>query len=384
MKNLYFFLDLILSVLSYVIPKNKKMIVLGSRYGKDFSGNPKYFFLYLLQRKNNKYEEIFWITKNKKILVELEEKQLPILYIYSWKGFKAILRSQYLVISFSPADVSYGPLLFGNFNFIQTYHGAPTKGSNVIVEKSLKNSLIVYLSLRRKKSYKVFLTASKRSKKKYQKRGFVNIEILGYPQNDILFDVRSLYEDYKTKLDLGKYKKIILYAPTFRDRITKKIPFSNQFLKIFNDYLSENDSVFLVKQHPREKSKLYYDSYSNIINISDNVDDIQDILPLTDLLITDYSSVVTNFALLERPIIFYPYDIEEYSQMRNMKQDYYKDMPVPFVYNEEELLLEISSDKIHLNKTDYKQRFQKFQYDFNQFTDDKSSERLYKFLINLK
>ena len=43
MKNLYFFLDLILSVLSYVIPKNKKMIVLGSRYGKDFSGNPKYF-----------------------------------------------------------------------------------------------------------------------------------------------------------------------------------------------------------------------------------------------------------------------------------------------------------------------------------------------------
>ena len=99
MKNLYFFLDLILSVLSYIVPKNKKMIILGSRYGKDFTGNPKYFFLYLLIKKNNYYKEIFWMTKNKKILVELEEKQLPVLYIYSWKGFKAILRSQHLVIS---------------------------------------------------------------------------------------------------------------------------------------------------------------------------------------------------------------------------------------------------------------------------------------------
>jgi len=384
MKNSYFFMNLLLSILSYIIPKNKKMIVLGSRYGKDFAGNPKYFFLYLLQKKNNYYKEIFWITKNKKILAELEEKQLPVLYIYSWRGFKAILRSQHLVISFTSEDVSYGPLLFGNFNFIQTYHGAPTKGSDVIIEKSLKNSVIVYLTLRRKKAYKVFLTASEESKKKYQKRGFVNIEILGYPQNDILFDDRLSYEDYKTKLDLGKYKKIILYAPTFRDRTTKKVPFSTQFLKIFNDYLSENDSVFLIKQHPHEKSKLNYDSYSNIINVSDNVDDIQDILPLTNLLITDYSSVVTNFALLERPVIFYPYDIEEYSQMRNIKQDYYDDMPGPFVYNEKELLSEIKSDKTQFNKPDYKQRFQKLRNDFNQFKDDKSSERLYNFLINLK
>jgi len=376
-------MNLLLFVLSYIIPKNKKMIILGSEYGKNFTGNPKYFFLYLLQRKNNKYEEIFWITKNKKILAELKEKKLPVLYMYSWKGFKAILCSQHLVISFTHEDVSYGPLLFGNFNFIQTYHGTPTKGSDTLMEKSLKNSIIEYFLLWRKKSYKVFLTTSVESEKKYQKRGFKNTEILGYPRNDVLFDDRLAYHDYKTKLDLEKFEKIILYAPTFRDITTKKVPFSTQFLKIFNDYLSENNFAFLLKQHPQEKSTLNYNTYSNIINVSNYVD-IQEMLPFTDLLITDYSSIVTDFALLERPIIFYPYDIEEFSQMRNIKQDYYKDMPGPFVYNEEKLLSEIKSDKIHFNKPEYKQRFQKFQDDFNQFKDDKSSERLYDFLINLK
>ena len=383
MKNSYFIVNLLLSVLSYIIPKNKKMIILGSGYGTNFVGNSKYFFLYLLQRKNNDYEEIFWITKNKKILAELEEKKLPVLYIYSWNGFKAILRSQHLVISNTHEDVSFSGLLFGNFNFIQTYHGAPTKGSDILLKKSLKNSIIEYILLWRKKSYKVFLTTSVESEKKYQKRGFKNTEILGYPRNDVLFDNRLVFHDYKTKLDLEKFKKIILYAPTFRDKTSNKVPFSTPFLKIFNDYLSENNFIFLLKQHPSDKSKLNYNKYSNIINISDYAD-IQEMLSLTDLLITDYSSIVTDFALLERPIIFYPYDIEEYSLLRNIKQDYYKDMPGPFVYNEEKLLSEIKSDKIHFNKPEYKQRFQKFQDDFNQFKDDKSSERLYDFLINLK
>ena len=48
----------------------------------------------------------------------------------------------------------------------------------------------------------------------------------------------------------------------------------------------------------------------------------------------------------------------KYTQMRNIKQDYYDDMPGPFVYNEEELLSEIKLDKIHFNKPEYKQRFQ--------------------------
>lgn len=100
------FLNLILGVLSYIIPKNKKQIVLGSERGNEFFGNPKYFYLYLLNHKNY-FNRIFWITKNQKIYSELKERELPVLHLYSLKGFIAILRSNFLIASHSTYDVSF-------------------------------------------------------------------------------------------------------------------------------------------------------------------------------------------------------------------------------------------------------------------------------------
>jgi len=100
------FLNLILGVLSYIIPKNKTQIVLGSEAGREFFDNPKYFYLYLLNHKNY-FNRIFWITKNQKIYHELKERELPVLYLYSLKAFIAILRSNFLITSHFINDVSF-------------------------------------------------------------------------------------------------------------------------------------------------------------------------------------------------------------------------------------------------------------------------------------
>src|SRR5689334_20979227 len=123
------FLTIALCVLSYIVPKNKKQILLGSDNGSHFFGNPKYFYLFLLRNKNN-FDQIFWITSNKEIYTELMTRKLPVLYLFSSKGFIAILRSYYLITSHLTADVSYLAFLPGKFNKIETWHGTPLK--NVI------------------------------------------------------------------------------------------------------------------------------------------------------------------------------------------------------------------------------------------------------------
>jgi len=377
------FLNLVLGILSYIVPKNKKQILLGSKYGFDFLGNPKYFYFYLFNKKNNHFEKFFWITRSKNIYSELKSKKFPVIYLYSLEGFKAILRSNFLIISYTVKDVSFAPLLFGRFNVIQSYHGAPTKGSDVIL-KSWNHSFIDYFLRKRKEAYKVFLTTSEEAKRQYFERGFKNIEILGYPYNDVLFYPNYRYENYHSKFNLRLYAKVILYAPTFRDRPSSKIPFSVDFLNKLNGYLAKNNFIFFLKSHPSEEFNFNIDDRSNIIDVSDRVEDIHDLLIDIDIVITDYSSIVMDFVLLNRPIMFYPYDFDEYTETRKLKTSYYDLMPGPFAKNEEELFEIIKSIDQLFKQPEYREKYEQFRTKFNQFNDGKSCDRLYNFLVEGK
>lgn len=377
------FLNLVLGFLSYIVPKNKKQILLGSNYGFAFMGNPKYFYLHLLNKKNNHFDKFFWITRSQKIYFELKTKQFPVIYLYSLEGFIAILRSNFLIISYTFKDVSYAPLLFGRFNVIQSYHGAPTKGSDRI-HKSWNRLIVYYLLRYRKKSYKAFITTSEEAKRQYLDRGFKNIEILGYPRNDVLFYHNYRYENYQSKFYLHRYAKVILYAPTNRDKPTSKIPFSVDFLNKLNDYLSKNNFIFLLRSPLLKEFNFNIDDRSNIIDVSDRVEDVQDLLIYTDIVITDYSSIVMDFVLLNRPIMFYPYDFDEYTETRKLKTSYYVIMPGPFAKNEEELLEIIKSIDLLFKQPEYREKYDQFRTRFNQYKDGKSCDRLYNFLVEGK
>ena len=373
-------LNCILFVLSYIVPKQKKLLLFGSGSGKSFKGNPKYLYLHLL--KNKSPYQIHWITKNENVSKNLKDNNYPVLKLYSILGFWNILRAKYLIIDQSAKDISYIGVINGRFNIIQTWHGTPLKKIGLKKEKHPIKSIFINLLKNEFSSYILILSTSKVVSSTlsivFQNK---NIKVVGYPRNDVFFNTNLIFENYKEKLNLGIYRKVILYCPTFRDNYESVKPFSDEFFKYLNSYLKKNGDIFLIKKHPFEKNINIPNNLSNIKDVSSAVEDVQELLVFIDILITDYSSVFFDFVLLDRPIIYYSHDFEEYLEnCRGMYYEYYKEMPGPFAKNENELLDLIETADKWFNDEGYQIKYKKFKDKFNYYLDGKSSERLFQLI----
>ena len=172
------------------------------------------------------------------------------------------------------------------------------------------------------------------------------IKALGLPRADYYFenhDIGKLRNDFNKKYDIDSNKKIILYTPTFRENKEYNNVFNYLDLDEFNNKLSD-DYVLVLRLHPKIKK-----FYSGDISINgeyidcSNYKNEQELLLLSDILITDYSSIMIEFGLLNKPIIFFAYDLDNYlSNERGFYLDYKKDLPGPVVYTTEELIDTIS------------------------------------------
>jgi len=175
-----------------------------------------------------------------------------------------------------------------------------------------------------------------------------------------------------------KNKKIILYAPTFRDFDLDKDIVDVPILKLSK----LKDYIVVVRLHPLVRSKVNKDlfKYNNIIN-GCNYPDCSDILAISDLLITDYSSIFYEFLPLNLPIVFYPYDYSKYIELRGgFYVDYEKELPGPICYNEKDLLNTINN--IEKISKEYLDKRKKFIKKYASLSDGKSSQRFVDKLIS--
>jgi len=379
--NVFFriFLNFLLGFLSFIIPKNNSQILLGSENGYAFIDNSKYFYLYLLNRKNNnQFKKIYWITKSERVFHQLNQKKMPVIRLYSFEGFIAILRSKFIITTHIANDISYFFRLSGRFNKIQALHGAPLKGPLHKSKKKNLKSFVNYLSNKERFSYKTITSATNETKKceVYYK----NFTVIGCPRNDILFNNNYLLENYNKELFLNRYSKVILYAPTFRDKTASKIPFSELFLKKLNEFLVNDNSILLLKGHYWGRSNIHIGKFSNIQDVSEKIEDISALLIYVDIFITDYSSLVMDFLLLDKPIIFYPYDFDEYTKIRKLFVDYFNDLPGPFVKTEEEFFECLKSVEENFKKSEYQKKFVDLKNKYHKYQDGNSSQRLYDYL----
>lgn len=170
-------------------------------------------------------------------------------------------------------------------------------------------------------------------------------QIVGYPRNDELVDtmenLNKKKNDIREELDIPKDKKVILYAPTFREysKDEEKAVFLNPPINFerWEEQLG-NEYVLLIAAHYAVEKFLGVPEKNKFVKNVTGKYQINKLLIVSDLLITDYSSVLVDYSLLGKPILSYDFDFEEYSENRGVYPEYNELFYNGIIKNEEVLL----------------------------------------------
>ncbi|EOR84448.1 CDP-glycerol--poly(glycerophosphate) glycerophosphotransferase [Latilactobacillus sakei] len=336
--------------------RSKNINVYGSWFGQKFADNSAYLYLASLENKDVRN---VWITKNKEIVERLKKDNFEIYYAYSLKGIWWQLRAENIFVNTGAADVEKN--LIGGANLINLWHGVPLK--KIMYEV---NPPRLEEKVRLKATNNFIINTSKQMRPIYKAAFRVDEEhsiTIGQPRTDIFFDKTNRYDFFKkvpesleTRI---KNKKILLYAPTHRLEGKKIIDVENLVdLKKLDKLMADNGCIFLIKKHFYQVNDPEIPSFDNIIDITKVDIDTQFLLSVTDLLITDYSSIYIDYLLRDKPIMFFRYDLKEYLKNdREMYFDYDEVTPGIKVSTGDELLGALNSiliqgdkDYVEMNK----------------------------------
>ncbi|MDZ5711295.1 CDP-glycerol glycerophosphotransferase family protein [Jeotgalibacillus haloalkalitolerans] len=200
----------------------------------------------------------------------------------------------------------------------------------------------------------------------------------GVPRTDLFFDtpvLKSHRREFFRKYPTLEGKKLVLYTPTFRDADDHRydIDFVSIQQQLGQDY------AFIIKMHPATKQILNIpDDPDSIFITVDRTFEVNELLPVADVLITDYSSIPFEFCLLEKPMIFFAYDLEEYIQDRGIWSDYAEFVPGPVVKTTDALVREIQSS--HGKPVD--PSYQTFCEKWNKYSSGEAGSKLADYILN--
>ncbi len=363
------------AIASYLVPKKKGVFAFYPiLYKREFAGNIKALMLYVLI--HHKEINPILLSLDKDVVIDAKRHRLKtknsVLGIV-W----TVLRAEHIVVDASTT----GNFTKGKFSLIQLWHGSGFKEVGIrnknITKKQRKNLERI------NKKYNLIISTSESEAKK-QRLSFKSnhVVITGYPRNDVFFNDQRYFDGIKSKYKLQKYSKIIAYIPTFRD--TQPIPpFSDQFYENLQQFLEEINAIFIVKKHPADKFLEIPGNFSNIKDLSYSFSDVQELLLITDVLISDYSSVVTDFALTQKPILIYPYDLEQYKKTcRSLYYNLEEILPQPFIQSENDLLNKLK-DKSWRKTPEAINSYTNFVNTFHKYANGNSSKRVMKAIQNL-
>lgn len=361
-------------------PPNQRIIVFESFLGKQYSCNPRAVYEFL--KENHPEYDMYW-SVDPRYSSTFEDKGVRILHRFSLKWLFVMARAKYWVFNSRMPGWIPKPK---HTVYVQTWHGTPLKKlaadmeevhmPGTTTEKYKENFLQEsarwdYLVSPNRYSSDIF-----RSAFDFQKTMIES----GYPRNDFLYNCNNkvTIESIKRKLSIPSGKKVILYAPTWRDNEFYQIGKYKFNLKLDLDLMREklgNDYIVLLRMHYLIAENMDLSLYNGFAyNLSDH-EDIRELYLISDLLITDYSSVFFDYANLRRPMIFYVYDIEEYrDKLRGFYFDFENSAPGPLVKTTEQCISEI----LQLEQTDYKlpDNFEEFYSKFCYLESGDSSKRV--------
>lgn len=373
------------TIMGILLPKDKKMIVFESFLGKQYSDNPRAIYEYI-QQKYPEYD-LYWSAEGKS-LEKFEGHDVQILRRFSFRWMMKMNRAKYWVSN------SRLPLWIPKPKqtiYVQTWHGTPLKRLAADMDEvhmpgthteQYKRNFLAESS-----KWDYLISPNSYSTEIFQRAFQFNKTMLetGYPRNDYLITANEPKEIERLKKQIGLPldKKIILYAPTWRD---------NQFygrgrykfeLQLELDKMRENfgdEYIILLRMHYLVAEHLNIEEYKEFVYDLSLHEDIRELYLISDVLITDYSSVFFDYANLKRPILFYVYDIEEYRDtLRGFYVDFEKEAPGPLVKTTDALIEQIKQLE-HMQRT-YREKYDQFYEKYCDLEDGNASARVVESIL---
>ncbi|HAR86034.1 MAG TPA: hypothetical protein DCR69_09910 [Clostridium sp.] len=229
------------------------------------------------------------------------------------------------------------------------------------------------------KNYDYVLATSEEWKKHYSTAFGVSensVLPIGIPLTDNLFSKEKM-KKYKRhmlkKFPSIKGKKVIVYAPTFRGDPIYDIKYQDINLQYLKEQLGD-EYVIIYKLHPSLGDRVIVNDESII---DGNSESIKRLFSIADYLISDYSSVIFDFSIMKKPMIFFVPDLEQYKKERGIYMDYEETMPGPICKTEEEIVQAI------LSEISYSDKIEEFKNKYFKYQDGKSTERVVELIVNL-
>ena len=373
----------------YVFNKvDEKLVIFESFMGRNYACSPRAIYEELL--KDNKYKDykfIWAFREPSKYKDTFSSDRTTVIKYNSLSYYKAYSKAKYWVTN---SRIPVGINKKKGQVYLQCWHGTPLKRLGHDIIEETKNALNNKEEMIKKydddaNKYDYFISPSKFATEKFisafglKQKNKENIIIeQGYPRNDFLYNYKEKdVKRIKKELGIPLNKKVIFYLPTWRDDQHSSGLGYTYKTEVDFDYLKKelgDEYIILFSPHYFVANSFDFEKYKGFVYNLSISGDINDVYIISDILITDYSSVFFDYANLKRPMIFYMYDLEYYAN--NLRGFYIdlKELPGDIVKEEKEIV-KIVKNLDKYNKK-HEKKYKAFNNKFNYLDDGKAAKRV--------
>ena len=367
--------------------------VFGSWGGYRFADNAAAFFLHCHAKIGDRVR-LVWISRRKDIVKDVREMGYEAHWLWSLRGLGSCLRAKFYVFDSFSKDINYWPSR--RAIKVNLWSGVPLK----TFERDIDNPRSRYFRLfhgwlperwflRMMMPWHLdrpdLIIATSDETSEITRKAFDlapdSVVVTGFPRNDILFArshaignaQRAWPDSFSAAVDAGRV--IFFYLPTYRD---SGKPFLNFDWEKVDSLMHELNATFFLKFHPDDKGG-FEGKLKNVVELQQEID-IYDMLAHTNALISDYSSIIFDYMLLNRPIIYYVPDLDEFVTSSRSLYFHPAEIAVgPMCTTESELMTSLTEvaeareipDKVRASWDETRRRF-------NTHADGASSQRTLK------
>ena len=339
-----------------ILPVNNNVIFFESSVGRNYSSNPKYVYEEMVKQGLDKEFQCIWSLEDTNLEIPGNNKKVKrarLKYLYY-----LIIARIWVCDTRQPSFLVKRP----QTTYIQLWHGTPLKKlamdmDLLCMSENIELSEYKRLFKKNTETWDYLISQSDYTTEKFKSSFDFKNKILntGFPRNDILFKMNNekSINSIKNRNKLPYDKKIILYAPTWRDddfyengiyKFSSRLDFELLEKELSDTY------IILVKLHYLVKDSIDWNKYEGFVYAYDHLSDIQELYLISDVLITDYSSVMFDYSILKRPMFIYAYDYECYkTKLRGFYFNIFEEFPGPIVENTQDLIESIRN----YDKRDY-------------------------------